>query len=274
MALTWRNTQDLLAPDTLLLKILLYGLHGTGKSTFVSTVPNIAIGASETGHGKGLMGVAGENLTYAELNNYADVDEFCGGVVPAGVTALGLDSLSDVVKTHIKDKALSFPRKTGDTPKRQSGVPELDDYGVMAELTRKMLRKLINQPKHVIVTSGLRIDKADPDNGQMDTLVGPDLAGQMFLGSTAMFDLVLCTRTRSILRDPKDAKSRETEYYFLTNSPGNGIIAKNRLGVKGGKSFLPQELPFNPTKGEGTFPWILKKAQDSYAQYVAEQATK
>jgi hypothetical protein len=268
MALVRRNTRDLLKPEDLKLKILIYGLHGSGKSTFLSTVPNIGIGASETGHGKGLLGVAGEELDYVELNNYQDFDDFCSGSEFKEMDALGLDSLSDVVKTHVKTKALSFPRKNGDTPKRLSGVPEIDDYGVMGELTRRKLRTFIDLPKHIVVTSGLRIDKPDLESGQGEMLIGPDLAGQMFLGSTAMFDLVLCTRTRSVLDNPKDAKSRRTEYYYVTNNPGTGIIAKNRLGVTGGKSFLPQEVVFNPDKEIGTFPWLLKTAQEAYSAYI------
>jgi AAA domain len=269
LALVYKNTKELIDPNTLKLKILIYGLNGTGKSTFLSTVPGIGIGASETGHGKGLLGVATSNLDYVEINSYADFDEFVNPEVYKNKTAKGLDSLSDIVKTHIKTKALSFPRQKGESPKRTSGVPELDDYGVMGELTRKLLRKLIDTDKHIVVTSALRIDKPDIENGQTEMLIGPDLSGQMFLGSTAMFDLVLCTRTRAVLKDPKDAKSRYTEYYYLTNSPGNGIIAKNRLGVKGGKSFLPLEVVFDAEKGQGTFPWLLQQAKDAYIKYLA-----
>jgi hypothetical protein len=78
----------------------------------------------------------------------------------------------------------------------------------------------------------------------------------------------MCTRTRSVLDNPKDAKSRRTEYFFITNNPGNGIIAKNRLGVEGGKSFLPVEIVFDPTKGEGDFSWILNKAKSAYEEYL------
>jgi energy-coupling factor transporter ATP-binding protein EcfA2 len=270
LALIERNTRELIDPVKLKLKILIYGLHGSGKTTFLSTVPGIGIGASETGHGSGLMGVAGEELNYCDINSYEDFDSFCSGAVFKNANAYGLDSLSDVVKTYVKAKALSFPRKQGDSLKRAAGVPEIDDYGSMGELTRKLLRKLIDQPKHIVVTSGLRMDKPDPDNGQTETLFGPDLPGQMFLGSTAMFDLVLVTRTRSILPVKDDAKSRRTEYYIVTNNPGTGLIAKNRLGVKGGVSFLPQEMVFDPVNGKGTFNHILTLAQDAYAKFIEE----
>ncbi len=223
-----------------------------------------------------MIGLAGEELDYVEINTFEDFDSFCSGSVYKEKSAYGLDSLSDIVKRHVKTKALSFPRTKGESLKRNAGVPEIDDYGVMAELTRKLLAKLIDTDKHIVVTSGLRIDKPDPDNGQGEMLIGPDLAGQMFLGSTAMFDLVLCARTRPVLDVPNVAKSRRTEYYYITNSPGNGIIAKNRLGVKGGKSFLPPEVVINidkehPEKETGTFPWLLKTAEDAYAKFVEGQ---
>jgi len=274
MALVLRNTRDLLKPGSLKLKILIYGLHGSGKTTFLAGVPDLGIGASETGFGKGLIGVAGEELDYVEINSYDDFDSFCSGAVYRDKSAYGLDSLSDIVKTYVKAKALSFPRQKGESLKRNAGVPEIDDYGVMGELTRKLLRKLIDTDKHIVVTSGLRIDKPDLENGQGEMLIGPDLAGQMFLGSTAMFDLVLCARTRSVLDKPGDAKSRRTEYYYITNSPGNGIIAKNRLGVKGGKSFLPPEVIFDPRdnkQGPGSFHWLLNVANEAYTKFLEEQ---
>ena len=186
--------------------------------------------------------------------------------------SIGLDSLSDINKAHVRAKALTFPRAKGESLKRQAGIPELDDYGTMGEYTRKNLRKLIDQPKHIIVTAGLRIEDKTEDGGSLT--VGPDLPGQMFLGSTAMFDLVLCTRTRSLLRDKNDAKSRYTEYYYLTSNPGTGLIAKNRLGIDGGKSFLPSEVVFDKDRGLGTFPWLLKQAQDGYTKFLAEQEQK
>lgn len=270
MALVIKNTRDLIAPGELKLKILAFGLYGTGKTTFMSTAPSLGAGVCETGHGKGMMSVAAKGFDYTELNSYADFDSFCSGTIFKDKETLGLDSLSEMVKTFIKDKALSIPRAKGESQKRLLGVPELDDYGVMGELTRKLIRKLLDQPKHIIVTAGLRIDKPDMETGQGETLIGPDLSGQMFLGSTAMFDLCLCLRTRSVLRDPKDAKSRFTERYWLTANNGSGILAKNRLSVEEAVSFLPQEIIFDPKRGLGTFDHIYQMAVKAYEKYIAE----
>lgn len=271
MALEIKQTGALINSEALRLKVLIYGLHGAGKTSWMSTAPNPGIGVSETGWGKGLLSVAAKNLSYAEINSYDDLTQFCSGVIFKDKDTLALDSLSDMFRTCIKDKTLSIPRARGESPKRAAGVMELDDYGVAAELARKLIKRLIDQPKHIVVTSGLRIDKPDPDGGQTEMLIGPDLSGQMFLGSTAMFDLVLCLRTRTILTDPKDAKSRRTERYFVTQSDGQtGIIAKNRLSVTGTGSFLPAEVLFNPDKEQGTFDWFLNQAKEAYTKFLLE----
>src|ERR1700676_272255 len=270
MALTIHTTKELINPDSLKLKILLIGLPGTGKTTFMATAPNLGAGICENGYGRGLLSVVSKDFSYAELNAYSDFEEYCSGTIFKDKDTLGLDSLSEMVRSFIKDKAISMPRAKGESQKRALGVPELDDYGVIAELTRKLLQRFINQPKHIVVTRGLPIEKPDPDNGQGEMLIGPDLPGAMFLGSTAMFDVVLCLRTRSVLLDPKDAKSRYTERYFMTEG-GGGIIAKNRLSLGDkGISFLPREVLFNVEKGIGTFSWFLNTAKEAYTKFLAE----
>jgi hypothetical protein len=272
VSLVIHNTHDLITPADLKLKVLVFGLYGTGKTTFMSTFPNLGAGQCDTGHGKGLLSVASTAFDYVDLTSYADFDAFCSGTIFKDKDSQGLDSLSEMVKTFIKDKAISIPRAKGETQKRALGVPELDDFGVIGELTRKLIRKLLDIPKHIVVTAGLRIDRPDMETGQGETLIGPDLSGQMFLGSTAMFDLCLCLRTRSILRDPKDAKSRYTERYFLTENNGSGILAKNRLSVTQGKSFLPTEVIFDPSRNLGTFDYFYNAAIDAYTKYLAERA--
>jgi len=271
MALIIQNTKDLVNAKDLKLKVLVIGMYGSGKTTFMSTFPKLGAGVCETGHGKGLMSVAAAGIDYAELTSYNDFESFCSGTIFKDKESMGLDSLSEMVRTFIKEKALSLPRAKGESQKRTLGVPELDDYGVMGELTRKLVRKLLDINKHICVTSGLRIDKPDPETGQGEMLVGPDLAGQMFLGSTAMFDLVLQLRSRSVLRDPKDAKSRYTQRYWITESPGNGIIAKNRLSVEGGKSFLPSEMIFDPATNQGTFNDFFNRATKAYNEFIAKR---
>ena len=266
MALVIQNSLALIDPANLKLKVLLIALPGFGKTTFIADAPKVLVGVSETGHGKGLLSVATKGVEFVEINSYTDFDAFCSGTVGKDKETLGLDSLSDMTKTFIREKALSIPRTKGESQKRNMGVPELDDYGVIAEITRKLTKKFIDQPKHIVVTSGLRIDRPDPENMQAEILIGPDFSGQMFLGCTAMFDIVLIGRTRAMLRDPKDAKTRYTQRYWLTENTG-GYIAKNRLSVGIG-SFLPAELPYDLATGSGTFNDILTRSKEAYQKFL------
>lgn len=246
------------------LKVLLAALPGSGKTTWVGTVPNVGIAACETGHGKGLASIAGGDIKFVEPDNYKELEAFASGDVFKDCTALAIDSLSAMTKTFIKDYALSFPRKSGQTLKRAAGVPEQDDYGVMSELTRRLLAKIIALPKHIIVTTTLKLPQdAQPDEGKEALPAMPDLPGQLALASAAMFDTVLILRTRPILRDPRDAKSRFTQRYLMTQQ-SDKWLAKSRLNVAGAP-ILSEEEVFDLRTGAGSFPDLLAKILKAYA---------
>jgi len=247
--------------------VLVSALPGTGKTTWVGTAPNVSIAACETGHGKGLVSIGEKDATFFEPENIKELEAFCSGDVSKLADTIALDSLSAMTKTFIKDYALSFPRGKGQTLKRAAGVPELDDYGVMAEITRRLLAKLISLPKHVIVTTTLKLPQdANPDEGREAQPAMPDLPGQLALASAAMFDLVLILRTRPAMRDPKDAKSRYSQRYFLTQG-NDKWLAKSRLNNSGAPILAEEEI-FDKDTGQGSFPDILAKIQKAYAVQV------
>lgn len=267
MPLIIKNTRDLIDPKTLKLKILLVSPAGFGKTEFISGIPNVLVGACETGHGGGLMGVATKNIDYVRLDSYDAFDEFCSGKVGEANRPLALDSLSDMCNTFIKDKALTNARKGGDSDKRKMGQPELDDYGTMGELARKLVRKLLDLDRHILCTASIRVKT--PGEGEIggETFIGPNLPGAFFLGSTGMFDVVLMGRSREAFDNPAkpDASKKHTERYWLTAGKGM-YLAKNRLSVGNG-SFLPQELIYDLNTGSGTFNDILSRAVTAYTEH-------
>ena len=270
MSLIVKNTRALIDPDKLKLKILVYALPGVGKTTFAATAPNPGFAVCETGEGSGLLSVAAQGLDYVEPSSYQDFQAVCSGQVFKDKETIVLDSLSDMANTFIKDYALAMPRNAGNSPKRAAGIPELDDYGVMGEVTRRLIRKLLDVDKHIIVTATERYQTADPEKGIYDTTIGPALPGMMFLGAPAMFDFVLRMRTRSKLRDKNDAKSRYSERYFITENDGRGTIGKCR-SVYSNKPLLDPEEIFSPVTGEGSFDYLIKKI---IAGYKAEGSVK
>lgn len=267
MSLIIKNTKELIHPDKFRWKVLIFGLSGMGKTEWASDAPNPGVVACETGQGKGLLTVARKGLDYVEPTTYSEFEQVASGKIFPDKQSLVIDSLTDMCNTFVKDAAIAIPRSGANSPKRAQGLPELDDYGVMGELTRRVLRKILDGDKHVAVTATMRIKEPDALTGQGTFLIGPDLPGAMMLGSCAMFDTVMCLKTRSKLRDPKDAKSRYTERFFVTASDGNGLIAKCRSVVEGGQPLLAAEELYDIATGKGTFPDLLNKIKAAYADF-------
>lgn len=267
MSLKVRNSREYISPESFRIVALLYGLPGSGKTSWIGTLPpkDTIIAACETGLGKGVLSIAEKGFDVVEPDNLVELEEFCRGKTGVNKKALVLDSLSAMAKTFIKDAALKLPRRMGDSDKRKMGIPELDDYGTIGEMTRRLLNVLIssNPDKHIIVTATEKYDRPNEnDPPGTESLIGPDLAGQMFLGAPAMFDFVLRLRTRPKLRDPKDPKSRYGERYFLTQQE-SGTIAKCRSNSKG-VPLLDREEIFDQSNGQGSFPYLLEKLLSGY----------
>lgn len=245
----------------------MFGLSGIGKTEWATDAPNPGIAACESGEGNGLLTAARKQVDYIEPDCYTDFEQFCGGHYFKDKESLVLDSLSACTQKFIKDEALKIPRQKGDSGKRSIGIPELDDYGSMGELMRRNVNKLLDVDKHVVCTALLRIKEPDADTGHGQYLVGPDLPGSMMLGACAMFDTVMCLKTRAKLRDPKDPKSRYVERYFVTASDGNGLVAKCRSIVEGAKPLLPAEIIWDINTGEGSFPDMLGRIRKAYGEF-------
>jgi hypothetical protein len=261
MSIQIKNTRDLLQED-LRLKILIYGPSGVGKTEFASGAPNPIVAACETGHGKGLLTVADKGLAHIEPETYSEIEQFCSGTIPGqeSYDTYVLDGMSYLTDTTIKNYALSVQRSGGDAQRRAMGIPEMSDYGVMAELERRLLAKLLGQPKHIIVTC--LMDYYQPFEAgtqpRKEKIGGPDLPGMMRLGASAMFDCVFRLWTEPALKDPKNPSSRYHKRVFLTDGDGK-YLAKSRLR-NGLVNLFPTEVPFDLETETGTFGWFLNKA--------------
>ena len=265
MELKIQNSLELLNPDTFKFKCLVYSLPGGGKTEWATDAINPGVIACETGHGHGLLTAARKGIDYVVPTCMADLYSIIDGKIFADKDSIIVDSLSEISKTFIKDDALSVNRKKGDTDKRKRGVPELDDYGTMGILTQRFLRGILSLDKHIVVTATMRFEKPDAETGRGAFIVGPDLPGQMFLGSTAMFDTVLCLKAVTKMRDAKDAKSKYTERFFITEPDGTHI-AKSRSEVEPTKPILDRNEIFDIKEGTGTWPDMYGRILDKYSE--------
>ena len=269
------NTKELLDAKHYKLKALVYAPTGFGKTDWAcDPALDPWICAGETGVGNGLLTVAERGLPYGVATSLADWEAFCSGRFGAANATLVADGGSEFVKTFIKDYALTLPnaRAGADQARRAAGIPVGNDYQSMAEIMRRNLRKLLAQDKHIIVTALERVKEPGDDSPPgTPTYIGPDLPGELMLTCTAMFDLVFRLRVRSMLRDPKDAKSRYLQRYLLTESHDGITIVKCRSQLSN-KPLLDGEEIIDKEKGLGSPSYLLAKILRKYAEYG--EATK
>ena len=265
MSVTIKNTKTLVDPAHFRFIGLVYSLPGTGKTTWVGTCPpeDTGIAACDLGNGSGLLPISEQPFDYIEPENLTDLEKFAKGEVFPNKKILVLDNLSTMARTLIKDAALSIPIAGSAT--RKYGVPDLKDYSTMAEMVRRILIVLINAnpTKHIIVCAHEKYDRPNENDAPgTESLIGPELSGQLFTAAPSMFDFVLRLRTRSLLRNPADAKSRYSQRYFTTNQE-SGVIAKCRATVNK-KPLLDREEIFD-LDGAGSFPALLQKIVAGYS---------
>ena len=207
-----------------------------------------------------MLSVASKNLAYVCPSTLGDFESICTGAIFKDKDTIVLDSLSAMVKTFIREYAISMPRRGVDSPKRKAGVPELDDYMVIAEVTRRLLSALLDLDKNIIVTA---LEKSEKDENGAVTGIGPDLPGQLFLGAPALFDAAFYLKTRSKLRKLGDPLSRYTEHYLVTTNDGLHV-GKNRANVNGVPPLAPEEV-FDIQTGQGDFNYVYSKILAGYS---------
>ena len=152
MSVVIKNTRALVDPKNFRFVGLVYSLPGTGKTTWIGSCPpeDTGIAACDLGAGSGLLPITEKPFEYIEPENLVDLEKFAKGEVFPNKKILVLDNLSTMVKTLVKDAALAIP--ISGSAARKFGVPDLKDYGTIAEMTRRILIVLIqaNPNKHII----------------------------------------------------------------------------------------------------------------------------
>ena len=222
------------------------------------------IAACDKGTGSGLLPIADKGFEYIEPESLLDLEKFVKGEVFKDKKILALDNLSTMARTLVKEAALAIPRNSDAV--RRFGVPDMKDYGVIAEIVRRILVTMIdaNPDKHILVFAHERYDRPnETDAPGTESLVGPDLAGQLFLAAPSIFDFVFRLRLRTFLTNPADAKTKISQRY-LQCAAQQGVLTKCRAHVEG-KTVLTEEIVDLKT-GEGSFPSIVNKLVNAYTR--------
>jgi len=187
-------------------KILGYGQSGAGKTTLITTLPDVVVLSAEGG----LLSIQDANLPYIEITSMADLMEayeWLSSGEAKKFQSVALDSISEIAEVCLNNE-----KKTAKDPRQA--------YGAMAEQMADVIRAFRDLPgRHVFMTA--KLEKTADEMGRI--LYSPSMPGNKTGQSLPyFFDEVLA------LRVEKDADG-VSQRALMCDSDGLWI-AKDRSG--------------------------------------------
>ena len=232
------NTKDLSLKD-MNHKILVWGASGTGKTTFIGTMPTPIYVFDYDG---GILSLRGKDVEYDPY-----VDTVRNGILAKSAWDMTLDKLGEFSKecpfatvaldsiSTLETSIIARLCATASTTR-----PSLQVYGDLIRADKKLFLDLLALPCNIVVTAHEQVIKDEISGGLMirPLIVGKQLPGQLPM----FFDEVY----RQHIGEGKD---KEVEYLIHTKG-GRNFTAKSRLGV------------LDPVE-ESDFQGILRKVEKS-----------
>lgn len=204
MAINLKSTGALAASGV---KLLVYGQAGAGKTTLVTSLPDVIVLSAEGG----LLSIQGADLPYLEINNLEALREAYSWLKDSAEAkhfqSVALDSISEIAEVvlNAEKKATKDPRQA---------------YGAMQEQMADIIRAFRDLPgRHIYMSA--KLEKATDEMGRM--LYAPSMPGNKTGQALPyFFDEVLA------LRVEKDAEGA-TQRALMCDSDGLWL-AKDRSG--------------------------------------------
>jgi energy-coupling factor transporter ATP-binding protein EcfA2 len=188
-------------------KLLVYGQAGAGKTTLVTSLPDVIVLSAEGG----LLSIQSANLPYLEIGNIDTLREAYSWLKESAEAkhfqSVALDSISEIAEVvlNAEKKATKDPRQA---------------YGAMQEQMADIIRAFRDLPERHVYMSA-KLEKATDEMGRM--LYAPSMPGNKTGQALPyFFDEVLA------LRVEKDAEGA-TQRALMCDSDGLWL-AKDRSG--------------------------------------------
>ena len=204
MAIKLRHTGE---AGALMVKLLVYGQAGAGKTSLIPTLPNPIILSAEGG----LLSIADTNLPFIEIASMDDLREAYQWLTKSAEAqafeSVALDSISEIAEV-----VLNTEKKTTKDPRQA--------YGAMQEQMADIIRGFRDLPgKHVYMSA--KLEKTQDEMGRV--LYAPSMPGNKTGQSLPyFFDEVLA------LRVEKDSEGNSRRA-LMCDSDGLWL-AKDRSG--------------------------------------------
>jgi phage nucleotide-binding protein len=208
MAIQLRSTKDAVKDNGL--KVLTYGLAGTGKTTLCATTgaPTVIISAEA-----GLLSLRGHDIAVIEVASIADVHEAYNYLMTADEAKhfewVCLDSISEIA-----EQVLNFEKKNSKDPRQA--------YGALAEQMQDLIRAFRDMPgKNVYMSCKMERIKDESTGG---LLYSPAMPGaKLSQAISYFFDEVFVLRAE---------KADDGQIYRTLQTQGDyNYVAKDRSGA-------------------------------------------
>lgn len=246
------------------MKILIMGPPKSGKTTFISTAPNVVVADVEAG----LMSIAHLNIPYVTIDEMSKIETLYqilkdDGLRQRAATSMGLPDIQtvaidtlDALQEMMKKEILATERRT---------TMQQADWGKLKERMSAMLKAFKDLPLNVIFTVHTSTSQ-DEDGRQILT---PGLQGSIKDEIAGIVDFSLMSaREQQVLPD-----GTSQIVYFLKNE---GDLKNPHLGNRGAGR-VPEITDMNfQVLHDATFAGIksLPKSQEFDVEGVAGQLDK
>lgn len=239
------------------LKALFYGIEGTGKTTaaaFMANLPgdgDVIVINAEAGFKKGALRALGVDtsrlkiwtppgdgiMTYDKLERLYYRTSARLRENPGCVTGVIMDSGTEISNKLLEQAAMYWYNrdqnnyKKADDDKRDSPeINELQDYGMMTNQVRKLLRKFRDLPCNFVMTA---LETEGKQEGEFAAKhAAPEFTPKLRVSVLGYVDVALRFRSETVALSADDDVTLVT----ATTKPGRLVRAKDRLGV------LPRNL--------------------------------
>lgn len=218
MAISLKRTGALHAA---VIKLLVYGGAGTGKTCLIPTLPKPIVLSAEAG----LLSIAGADVPYVEIDSLETLREAWSWLSKEdhGFESVVIDSISEVAEV-----VLNAEKKTAKDPRQA--------YGAMQEAMADLVRAFRDLPMHVVMLA--KLDKTADETGRL--LYSPSMPGKVFAQQLPyFFDEVLALRvgtdgTRTLLTDGDGVwQAKDRSGRLDTVEPGDlGAVIRKIAGGK------------------------------------------
>jgi len=212
-----KNTNTLTLEDHYL-KVLAYGVSGTGKTTFASTFPKPFF----IDFDQGMLSLRGKDVSYVSctdiVRNGVLVSHGCDEADKAFDEVLESPDFNTIIVDSITTYQASMLEKVLKTNNKT--IPGILEYGLRIKALQNLFMKLRAVPKHVVIIAHEQVVKDELLGG---VLIQPLVSGDKLPQQLPLyFDEVY----RFVVRQT----TKKLEYVMFTKA-GTNFTAKSRLGV-------------------------------------------